>query len=431
MKAVFIKYSRFWTIGGCLFCSIALFSFFNQNQNPQDIRDQQFKSVVLQWYKLFLTLESKDETAYPPISSQRLAHMGIAGYLAYQKMDQHGFSNEYFIHLLNGVYGKSLKMYYHNLDQSAFLKISNLEKSISSSINSDINSTYFNREVENIISSIPVNLQNNDILFNSSAYAEDTKLCKNHCFYSSDPVQPHWGRKHTLILNESDVMVSNPYLEKESFYKGLYEDALELYTISMNLSKEDKWVVDFWSDDVRGLTFSPTGRWVSILNQIVAKENIDSKELFYIYFKLGVGLNDAAIITWRNKYFFNLERPSDFINKNINNQWEPFHDNPKFPSYPSGHSVFGAAASKILENHFGTAYQMTDKSHQNRNEFSGKQRSFKSLNEMAIENAYSRMLMGVHYKQDCDAGLRLGYEIGEIINKANLDNLLCLQNELL
>jgi hypothetical protein len=36
---------------------------------------------------------------------------------------------------------------------------------------------------------------------------------------------------------------------------------------------------------------------------------------------------------------------------------------------------------------------------------------------MAIENAFSRVLMGVHYKNDCEEGLRLGFEIGNLVNK--------------
>ncbi len=56
------------------------------------------------------------------------------------------------------------------------------------------------------------------------------------------------------------------------------------------------------------------------------------------------------------------------------------------------------------------------------------ERSYNSLREMAHENAYSRMLMGVHYKQDCDEGLRLGYEVADIINQTDFKSILVKDN---
>jgi len=59
---------------------------------------------------------------------------------------------------------------------------------------------------------------------------------------------------------------------------------------------------------------------------------------------------------------------------------------------------------------------MTDKSHEFRVEFIGKPRSFHNFNEMAYENAISRILLGVHYRMDCDEGLRMGYNVGRKVN---------------
>lgn len=35
---------------------------------------------------------------------------------------------------------------------------------------------------------------------------------------------------------------------------------------------------------------------------------------------------------------------------------------------------------------------------------------------MAEENALSRLFIGVHYRMDCEEGLRLGYLIGEQVS---------------
>jgi hypothetical protein len=39
----------------------------------------------------------------------------------------------------------------------------------------------------------------------------------------------------------------------------------------------------------------------------------------------------------------------------------------------------------------------------------GMPRTFSSWHEMAVENAYSRIPLGVHYQMDADAGVDLGY----------------------
>ena len=43
-------------------------------------------------------------------------------------------------------------------------------------------------------------------------------------------------------------------------------------------------------------------------------------------------------------------------------------------------------------------------------------RSFSSFYDMAIENAYSRIWLGVHWRMDCDEGVRMGYLCGRRVN---------------
>jgi hypothetical protein len=57
--------------------------------------------------------------------------------------------------------------------------------------------------------------------------------------------------------------------------------------------------------------------------------------------------------------------------------------------------------------HPGT-YAFTDLCHQFRTEFLGTPRSFSSFREMADEDAYSRIPLGVHFRMDCEEGVRLG-----------------------
>jgi hypothetical protein len=123
-----------------------------------------------------------------------------------------------------------------------------------------------------------------------------------------------------------------------------------------------------------------------------------------------------------------LERPESYIQRIIDPSWEPNLENPlngtdgispSFPAYPSGHSTFGAASAEALASVFGYSYAMTDNCHKNRSEFSGYPRSFTSFYEMANENAWSRVPLGVHFRMDAEEGMRYGTEIGRAVNRLN------------
>jgi hypothetical protein len=47
----------------------------------------------------------------------------------------------------------------------------------------------------------------------------------------------------------------------------------------------------------------------------------------------------------------------------------------------------------------------------------GKPRSFITFRQMAEENAYSRLPIGVHFRMDATSGVSLGYGIGKKVNK--------------
>lgn len=77
----------------------------------------------------------------------------------------------------------------------------------------------------------------------------------------------------------------------------------------------------------------------------------------------------------------------------------------------------GAAAAEALTSIFGTNYAMSDRCHDGRFEFVGLPRSFNSFYEMAEENAWSRVLLGVHWRMDCTEGVRLGYICGNKVSQ--------------
>ncbi|MBK9735384.1 MAG: vanadium-dependent haloperoxidase [Saprospiraceae bacterium] len=391
-------------------------------KSRSDNYDNELKSIVIQWYALYLDLEQSDVSAYPVVSSERLAEMGIGGYQAIFSGHELNYKNHSSLFVLNNVYSFLLLKYYKIQNKSSELKILKLHEDIENSL---IKSVILNNDETS--KAIKICAQAEKVLCGFSDQRpvnhEINKITEKYIFKSTNPILPNWGEKNTIITRKNKSYCTSPYHNATSFENAIFDDALAIYTLSMNLSKEDIWVAEFWSDDVRGLTFSPSSRWISISNQIVTKKEIGAQDLMTLYLKLGVGLYDAGIICWQEKYTYMLGRPESYIKANISKSWEPLHATPSFPSYPSGHAVFGAVASNILEAQFGAYFSVVDKSHASRIEFEGKERTFHSFREMAQENAYSRMLLGVHFKEDCDKGLKLGYEISKIIINTPTDEL--------
>jgi membrane-associated phospholipid phosphatase len=242
---------------------------------------------------------------------------------------------------------------------------------------------------------------------------------------------PFWHKARTLAI-KSDLRVCRHYKDYVGEYSDkpgspLYTQALEVMVQNTpSLSYQTEWVGEFWSDDLLGLTFSPPSRWIAIADQVVVNEKANLEDALLVNTKVGIALHDAAVGAWTSKYVYNLERPETYIKRLIDPNWEPNLDNPltgdrgispSFPAYPSGHATFGAAAAEAIASVFGYSYGMTDNCHRNRSEFSGYPRTFSSFYEMALENAWSRVPLGVHYRMDAEEGMRYGTEIGRAVNK--------------
>lgn len=226
---------------------------------------------------------------------------------------------------------------------------------------------------------------------------------------------PYWGRVRPFIAGPTEIIAKSPAAYDETPGSDFHTEAVEVYSVSKPLSRENSWIAEFWSDDLPGLTVTPAGRWISIANQAIEKARPSFPTVIEIYVKTGMALCDSGIDVWSAKYTFNVERPETYIQAHINPDWKSLHDTPSFPSYPSGHSAFGAAAAVVLTDLLGEHFQLTDRTHEKRPEFAGTPRTYGSFEEMAQENAASRVLLGVHYRMDCEEGLRMGKLVGQKI----------------
>ena len=213
-------------------------------------------------------------------------------------------------------------------------------------------------------------------------------------------------------------MPPTPFSEDRG--SAFFAQAMELYTLSRPLSDENRWIAEFWSDDFAGVSFCAASRWVSIANQAIDEKNPGFPAALETYLKVGLALNDAAVKCWDVKYRYHVERPGSYIKRNITGNWEPLHEAPPFPAYPSGHATFGNAAAVVFSKILGDQIELSDRSHAGRKEFLGKPRAFHSFRAMAKENALSRLFEGVHYRMDSEEGFRLGGIIGEKVAAVEL-----------
>ena len=239
------------------------------------------------------------------------------------------------------------------------------------------------------------------------------------------------GQCRTFAIDEN-LLLCRPYTDYVGNFtdepgKGIYIQALEVMDQQTSeKSYTSKWIGEFWSDDLLGVTFSPPTRWIAIANQVFKLEKVNLETAVIASAKTGMALNDAGVGAWNSKFYYNLMRPETYIQENIDPTFEPILNNPltqetgispSFPAHPSGHSTFSGASSEILSSIFGYSYGMTDRCHENRGDFLGTPRTFESFKQMANEVAWSRVTLGVHFRLDNEEGLIYGTKIANAVNK--------------
>ncbi len=423
------------------------FSCTKDNRDP--LIDPEPRKVIASWYKQFLVLNQFTDGYRPPVSSRTFAYIGWAGWEAgviqqdqalsllnkYPGVAFPYFSSGNSYHLassLNAVYFTLSTLYYPHANmvmKGEFKKLyeQNLKRWANQIDTTALNaSDRFGKEL-----ALEIYRYSSEDLVSHMAYLFnfDHNYQPVDCPGTWKPtgndqmpaLLPYWGKSKVFLPNVRNISVRPPPPYSEVSNSSTFAQAWEIYTISKSITHEKRWIADFWSDDFHGITFCAATRWFSIALQALNKTpDLSVQQTLELMLQLGFGLNDASVKTWEAKYKYHLERPESYIQRIIQAHWQPLHDSPSFPAYPSGHSIFGATAAAILSKTFGEPFKMTDNSHKGRKEFLGEPRTFNSFKEMAIENALSRMYLGVHYRIDCEEGLRVGELIGEEVLKLNL-----------
>jgi hypothetical protein len=141
---------------------------------------------------------------------------------------------------------------------------------------------------------------------------------------------------------------------------------------------------------------------------------------------LGIAMWDGAVACFETKYHFNLWRPVTAIHEGAADgndrtepdpKWQAVVFTPPFPSYPSGHATFGAAARAVLEDEFGPEGHSITLTNPVLPEIVLKYTTFKQITD-DIDDA--RIYGGVHYRFDQEAGALMGKRVGEYVLRHEL-----------
>tara|TARA_R110002049_G_scaffold97783_3_gene238177 strand:+ start:2587 stop:3942 length:1356 start_codon:yes stop_codon:yes gene_type:complete len=244
-------------------------------------------------------------------------------------------------------------------------------------------------------------------------------------------IEPHWNKIKTLVLDSASQFkpLNHPKfsLDKKSDF---YNELLEVYTISNDIIKkgnysEEKEIAKFWDCNPyvsvsRGhLMFvtkkiTPGAHWMGIAKIACKQSAYNFENTVYAMTKTAIGIFDAFISCWDEKYRSNLIRPETLINNYIDENWKPILQTPPFPEYTSGHSVVSGCASAILTSIFGDKFSFDDDTEV---PYQLPVRSFASFKEAAEEAAISRLYGGIHYKSAIDKGLDQGMHLGRYVTK--------------
>lgn len=167
-------------------------------------------------------------------------------------------------------------------------------------------------------------------------------------------------------------------------YKEELDEVVKMQN-HLNNHGNDKYIqiAKFWGTGV------PVNQWTPIALQLITSYKVTPPKSARILACLQSVINDAFDITWYYKYLYNSPRPCQ-----LDHNLKTILNTPRFPSYPSGHSVVSGACEVILSYYFPMESE--------------------KLHMLAEDASISRLYGGIHFRSDLKEGLNLGRQIGVI-----------------
>jgi hypothetical protein len=431
----------------CL-ATIFLFAFFHFTSCKQKKPEPEFTSKDISHIIMQMTDVMVHDITNPPLAARFFSYASLAGYevvVAHDKtmVNMHGVLNDYPEIKKND----SIKSYNYQL--AALLAMLETAKRMQPS--GKLLDTYESRFMD---SCRRIGFEE-EIINNSLAYAQSiskqilayaradgynkisnlpryTPVDKEGYWFPTPPgfmaaVEPNFNTVRSFTLRASSQFIPVPPTafdskKLSSFY--LLADAV--YKESIQQDAEHQAIASFWDcnpfaiQDRGHLQYgfkkiSPGAHWLGITGIVCKKANKTFNESMQIFSMVSIGLMDAFICCWDEKFRSNRIRPETAIRKYIDPSWEPLLQTPPFPEYLSGHSTISSASATILTHYFGDNFAYTDSVEV---PYGLPAREFKSFYQAADEAGVSRFYGGIHFMDAIDNGRIQGLKVGEwVLNR--------------
>lgn len=238
----------------------------------------------------------------------------------------------------------------------------------------------------------------------------------------ASPAAPYWGYNRLIVPGSLNNVDSPPLSYNATPGSPYYNDMLEVYTVSQNLTHEQKLIARYFNDANPGL---PAGaHYVSIIKQVMEQFEPMLDKAAITVARVGITMLDASTGSFRIKYQHLKERPVHFIHANVDPLWTPYLSTPAFPDFPSNHAIFSSGVVYVLNELYGNNVSFSDASYDGVMADLGTGpvnlgiRYYNNFNEMEEEISMSRLYGGIHYRYSCDEGRKQGRKTAMNISSA-------------
>jgi hypothetical protein len=229
---------------------------------------------------------------------------------------------------------------------------------------------------------------------------------------------PYWGRNRLFVpgsLNNSEPPFPPAYSTDPA--SAYYKNMKEVYDISQSLTPQQQAIGLYYRDNPG---YVSGGHYLSILCQLLQKEQppLDFTALAFV--KSGIAVSDALVGSFQMKYkdvnggpVTNTERPVTFIRNVMGKNWNTlFGYTPPHPDFPSAHSTTAGAEEVIFSDLFGDNYAFTNHTY----DYLGMPpQSYTSFSDMAEQIGVSRVYAGIHTRYACESARTEGQKIAQNI----------------
>ena len=197
------------------------------------------------------------------------------------------------------------------------------------------------------------------------------------------PMLPNYGAVSLWNFDRATLVKLRPGPAPLPGSDQFTKELNELKAMNKNQTREQARIANYWADGAG--SYTPPGHWSRTAANAAHEAKYSEVRMARTLALLSTTMMDAGVCCWETKFYYYTPRPQQYDVKTSVGL-------PNFPSYTSGHSTFSGAAATVL------GYVFPDRADE--------------FDAQAKEASESRVYGMIHFRSDCEAGLKCGKDIG-------------------